>query len=213
MPQVPQDARRRISGDPLTNAPSTGSVPDLCLLWPRRLLDCCPEAALPAGYGLRPYGPEDAQELRALLEADGRCMGETVWKEYRARLLVDGLFLVFETATATLAASAGAIHHPCPGWYHFPFGGELANLVVHSGHRNKGLGRAMSALVLRRFLAAGYENIRVCGRADGLMAVRLYLKLGFVPFLYHRDVGPRWQKTCSELRWDYTPHRWPPTLP
>lgn len=196
--------------------PDQRTPPGLCLLWPRGLLGRYPEADLPAGYAMRPYAPRDEQDgrnLRRLLEADCQALSEADWRAYRSRLLVDGLFVIVETATETLAAAAGAVHYPSPGWFHFPFGGELAYLVVHPDHRGRGLGRAASALVVRRFLTAGYECIRVSVPGCQLAAIRLYLKLGFVPFLHAADSNARWERVCGELHWEFSPEQWPQTLP
>src|SRR5437773_1920348 len=91
-------------------------------------------------------------------------------------------------------------------------GGKLAYLIVHPEHRGKGLGTAVSALGVRRFLAGGYENICVSVDPSQLTAIKLYLKLGFVPFLHQAELAPRWEPICAELGCAYTPDQWPRTL-
>lgn len=187
------------------------TLPGLYLLWPRHRLENAPEAVVPAGYGVRTRSAGAEEQLHALLDVEGWRLSGADWKEYRSRLLVDGLYLLVD-ANGALVASAGAVHNPSPGRFHFPFGGELAYLIVHPEHRRKGLGRAAAALVVRRFLVGGYENIRVCAQGFRLPALRLYLELGFVPFLHQPDLAPRWERLCAELGWTYTPDRWPRTL-
>jgi mycothiol synthase len=139
-------------------------------------------------------------------------LDEQEWKDYKDRMLPGGLFLIIHSRTGSLAATAGATHNPNPGRYYFPFGGELGYLIVHPVHRGKQLGRAVSALVVQRFISAGYENIRVCVQGFRAPAIKTYLKLGFVPFLYKDDICLRWQRICEQLDWPFEPDKWPRTL-
>ena len=120
-----------------------------------------------------------------------------------------GLFLVEEVATGTLVETAGAGHNPNPGRYYFPFGGELGYLIVRPEHRGHRLGSAVCAAVVRRFLAAGYDNIRVCVAEHRHPAIRVYLGLGFEPLLHNVTVEERWRRTCAAMGLEFTPERWP----
>jgi mycothiol synthase len=41
-----------------------------------------------------------------------------------------------------------------------------------------------------------------------LAAIKIYLKLGYVPFLYAPEMPERWQQVCAALGWAYTPETW-----
>jgi mycothiol synthase len=196
----------------MTAAEDERNLPGLYMLWPRHLLSRPPDVDLPSGYAVRPYQDGDEAAYRALLSTDGWSMTDPQWDDYRDRLLPNGLFLIVHAGRGALVATAGAIHNPNPGRYYFPFGGELGMLTVRPDHRGRGLGRAASALAVRRLLAAGYESIRVGVQGFRLPALKTYLKLGFVPFLHHDGLPPRWQRICEQLDWPYTPAQWPRTL-
>ncbi len=184
-------------------------LPGLYLLWPAHLSAGPPRADAPAGYAARPYAEGDDEALRRLLEPEGWASTEEAWRDYKDRILPRGLFLIAHADTGDAVATAGAVHNPSPGRYYFPFGGELGNLFVHPGHRGRGLGRLASALVVGRFISAGYESIRVGVQGFRLAAIKTYLRLGFVPFLHAEDLRPRWERICGQLGWPFEPERWP----
>ena len=184
-------------------------LPCLYLLWPGRLLSEPPRAELPGGYVARPYAEGDDEALRRLLGLEGWEMADEEWQDYKDRLLPNGLFLILRAETGALAATAGSVHNPNPGRLYFPFGGELGYLLVHPEHRGRRLGRAASALVVGRFLSAGYESIRVCVQGFRLAAIKTYLGVGFVPFLHSEDVRLRWQRICEQIGRPFEPGKWP----
>jgi mycothiol synthase len=128
------------------------------------------------------------------------------------RTLPVGLLLVEHEASGALVATVGARHRPDADDYYFPFGGEISLVFVHPAHRRRGLGRAITAAALMRLIEIGYQNIYLNTTDERLPALRLYLTMGFVPFLYEEDLMERWQKICAELAWPFTPDRWPSTL-
>jgi GNAT superfamily N-acetyltransferase len=143
---------------------------------------------------------------------DGWSMSEDQWSDYYDRLLPSGLFLAFHAPSRTVIGTAGAVHNPRGGRYYFPFGGELANLLVHPAHRSHGLGRALCLHIVQRFLTAGYTSIRLGVQGWRLPAVKTYFTTGFVPFLYQPDLAERWERVCHTIDWPYTPHKWPTAL-
>lgn len=181
----------------------------LYLLWPEHLLVKPPRAQTPDGYVARPYAADNDAVLRRLLEAEEWIKADEAWQDYKDRILPDGLFLIIHAETGSLAATAGAVHNPNPSRFYFPFGGELGNLVVHPGHRGKGLGRLVSGMVVGRFISAGYESIRVCVQGFRLAAIKTYLRLGFVPFLHTEEVSLRWQRVCEQVGWRFEAEKWP----
>ena len=67
-------------------------------------------------------------------------MTDAYWQDYLERVLPHGLFMLWHTTSNAAVATAGAIHNPRGSRYYFPFGGELAYLIVHPEHRGHGLG-------------------------------------------------------------------------
>jgi mycothiol synthase len=186
------------------------NMPCLYLIWQKdpSSLKC----DLPPGYDSRCYRHDDEKGVRTLLESDGWQMNNEEWQGYLDRILPKGLFLIFQTGSQMPVATAGAVHNPNPGRYYFPFGGELGYLIVHTEHRGRRLGSVISAIVVKRFLAAGYENIRVCVQGCRLPAIRTYLGVGFEPFLHTKEVEERWEKICTQINRPFKADAWPRRL-
>jgi mycothiol synthase len=83
--------------------------------------------------------------------------------------------------------------------------GWLAGDPVHAG---KGLGLAVSASVIVRFIEEGFHKIHLYTEDDRLAALKTYLKLGFMPTLYTPEMPDRWRAICQQLRWPFTPDVW-----
>ena len=196
----------------------SASLPDECalpapyLIWPTAPLAAPPQMALPAGYEFRSYRAGDEHAFYPLLEQEGWPMTDAYWQEYLERVLPHGLCMLWHTASNAAVGTAGAIHNPRGGRYYFPFGGELAYLIVHPDHRGHGLGMVLSNRVVRHLLSVGYEQIWVGVQGFRLPAIKSYLKLGFVPFLYQDGLSERWQRICTQLGWPYTPEQWPTSI-
>ncbi len=75
-------------------------------------------------------------------------------------------------------------------------------------HAHRGLGRAVCAAVVRRLLSAGYHRIYLKTDDFRLPAITVYLRMGFVPFLYQQDM-PALAGRLPQLGWPYTPEIWP----
>lgn len=175
------------------------------MLWPADRP--APEVMLPADYRLRAYQPTDADAYIALLHG----AGFTQWDaDTLAGVLTRALpgtpFLVEFEPTGALVATAVAEHHGTP--LH-PYGGELGWVAGDAAHARRGLGRAVCAAVVRRFLSAGYSRIYLKTDDWRLPAITVYLRLGLVPFLFQPDMPARWQAICEQLGWPYTPEAWP----
>ena len=91
----------------------------------------------------------------------------------------------------------------------FPFGGELGWVASVPAHQRCGLGRALSLAATNRLIQAGYRSIRVGTQDHRLAAIKLYLTLGYVPFLYAGEMVERWHGICEALQWPFTPENWP----
>lgn len=186
--------------------------PALYMLWSHSAIAAPFSTSIPNNYDLRPYQEGDRRLLASLFAEEGWNVDDAEWREYLDRVLPNGLFILWHTASSQLVGTAGAIHNPRGGRYYFPFGGALGYLVVHPEHRGCGLGKVLSALVVQRLLAAEYRNIWVGVQGFRLPAIKTYLKLGFVPFLHQGGLAERWQRICEQIGWPYTPDAWPTGL-
>jgi len=120
-------------------------------------------------------------------------------------VLPNGCFVAVERATNAVVGTCSATHNPNAGEHRFPFGGELAHLVVDPEHRREGLGRALAAAATRRLLDAGYDSVRVGVEPDRYAALALSLNAGYAPCLVaDGDVG-RWRDVFDELGLPFDP--------
>lgn len=178
----------------------------LQMVWPEHLLDMPPVVRLPAGYHLRSYRPGDEPrfcEVMALAGWPG-------WDDERlrpwiARIPPGSWFMAVHTDSDTVVATAMGLHDHSED---HPFGGELGWVAADPAHTGQGLGLAVSAAVTARLLAAGYRNVHLYTEHWRLAAIKSYLKLGYVPFLYAPGMPERWRELCQELGWPYTPTAW-----
>lgn len=123
-----------------------------------------------------------------------------------AEILPNGWFLIVHQATGEIVATAMATHNPSA--LH-PFGGELGWVAADPTHAGQGLGLTVCAAVTARFIAAGYRNIYLKTDDFRLPAIKTYLKLSYLPFLFAPAMPERWQIICEKLNWPFTPQNWP----
>jgi mycothiol synthase len=179
----------------------------LQMVWPDQRIDSPPAIELPSDYRLRTFEWGDQTrwyELMALA-------GWTDWdgeklQPWLERILPDGWFMLVHAAQDCIVASAMCLHHYTS--LH-PFGGELGWVAADPAHAGKGLGRAVCAAVTTRFLDAGYSDIHLYTEDYRYAALRTYLRLGYVPFLYLPDMADRWRAICAQVDWPFTPQEWP----
>ena len=179
----------------------------LRMVWPRQRLTDPPEVRVHPDYELRTYRPGDEAGWIRVMDL----AGFGLWDMERLTatmqtILPNGWFLAVHRATDVIVATAMTTHHPTE--LH-PFGGELGSVPGDPAHKGKGLGWTVCAAVTRRYLAAGYENIFLRTDDWRLPAIMVYLRLGFLPFLFAPDMAERWEIICHQLNWPYTPEDWP----
>ena len=183
--------------------------PQLQMTWPASRLTEPPVWTVPEGYVLRTYRPGDDPEFFRLMDRAGfKGWDMQTLQPWLQKLLPDGFFFVVHRESGNLVATAMATHNPS-GLH--PFGGELGWLAGDSAHRGKGLGYVVCAAVTCRLLEAGYKRIYLNTDDWRLPALKTYLKLGWVPFLFQDDMPGRWKAVCETLGWPYTPEVWPTT--
>ena len=171
------------------------------MVWPQQRLGSPPACSLPEAYTLRTFRPEDAADHVRLM----RAAGFANWSQEQLaaaleRCLPDGFFVVEHNPSGRLVATAMARHQPST-WH--PCGGELGWVAGDPDHKGKGLGCAVCAAATRRLLEIGYRNIYLLTDDFRLAAIKVYLKLGYVPFLFAPDMEGRWRDVFARLGADF----------
>jgi mycothiol synthase len=166
-----------------------------------------PEPRTPICYSLRTYRPGDESAYYSLMER----VEFGVWNEERlrpwvARIPPECWFMVLDEQSGVIAATAMGLHDHSD---QHPFGGELGWVATDPAHSRKGLGSVVSIAVTTRLIQAGYRNIHLYTEDFRLPALQLYLKLGYLPFLYAPDMLDRWRRVCEQVDRPFTPQAWP----
>jgi mycothiol synthase len=178
----------------------------LRMVWPAYLLEDCPLVQLPSGYRLRPYQGGDELRFFKVMELAG-WLGWNADKlrPWQERILPQGWLIAVHEKSLEIVATGMALRDCCEFGCQ---GGEIGWIAVDPAHRGKGLGFAVSAAVTRRLMQEGYRHIHLYTEDWRLAALRTYLKLGYIPFLYAPDMMERWRTICARLQWPFTPERW-----
>jgi mycothiol synthase len=176
-----------------------GATPkaQLQMVWPRDRLNDPPKWTVPEAYALRTFHRGDEDEHIRLMRSAG-------FKDWNAdsldnalpKCLPDGFFVIHANGRDTLVATAMAIRNPID--LHRA-GGELGWVAADPEHRGRGLGLCVCAAVTSRFLDAGYTDLYLRTDDFRLPAIRTYLKLGWIPFLFAPDMEERWRAVCRQL--------------
>ena len=158
------------------------------------------------GYAVRTYRPGDEPRFYRVMAL----AGFEGWDEERLRhpfnhLLPDGWFMAVHEASGEIAATAMALHNYSD---RDPFWGELGWVAGDPAHAGHGLGMAVSACVVRRFLRAGYRLIHLHTDDFRLPALKSYLQVGFVPALHRPGMGARWRAVMERLGWPIDTDTW-----
>ena len=178
----------------------------LHLVWPEHLLDSPPPIQLPPGYSLRAYLPGDESRFFEVMELAGwPGWNEKKLQPWRERLLPQGWTMAIHERSDEIAASAMALHDCCEFG---PPGGEIGWIVADPDHWGKGLGLAVSAAATARHIETGCRHIHLYTEDWRLAALKTYLTLGYVPFLYAPNMLERWRMVCTQLHWPLTPEQW-----
>lgn len=176
----------------------------LILLYPNELLHFPTETQIPKGYYTRGFKDSDTSNYLKLLEIEGWKLNKEMFDDFFHSILPDGLYLVIEEESEEIVATAVALHNPKSSYYTFPFGGDIGYVITHPNHRKKGLGLYVTALATNRLITAGYKSIRIVTNDHRLPALKTYLKLGFVPFLYASDMKNRWKEVYKKLEIEFS---------
>lgn len=175
------------------------------MVWPRgRELPVF--AGLPEGYHLCTFQPGDEAGFYRVMALAG-------WPDWDAdrlrpwlyRILPDGWFMVEEESSGAIVATSMATHDPT---WQIPFCGEVGWTAADPAHSGRGLGTAVVHAVVNRFLAAGYSCIHLYTEHWRYAALKIYLRLGFLPYLDPPDAVGHWENICRQLDWPFDPDKW-----
>jgi len=185
--------------------------PDIIMVWPRGRELSRPPAV--DGYWVQPLSPEQDDwwiDIHRSAVPSFREADLVAWlARYRSLALPDGI-LVATDAAGEPVATAGSIANSKQGM--FPDGGQLAWVATVPEHRGRGLGEWLSALATARLLDDGFRKIFLVTGDDLTDAIRVYLRLGYIPYLYARDQRDRWARICAINKTPYTPDDWLPRM-
>ncbi len=173
------------------------SQPQLQMLWPESKRKPPPQLPVPDGYVLRHYAEADHEKYMALMIN----AGFTDWPRTRVKdtlrfILPDGFLVIEHRATKALVATAMATHNPTD--LH-PYGAELGWVAGDAAHKGKKLGAIVSAAATARMLHAGFRRIYLKTDDFRLPAIKVYLDLGYEPFLFCDGMAARWQAVRTAL--------------
>ncbi len=178
----------------------------LQMIWPERLLNAPPVARVPPGYSLRTYRQGDEPRFYKVMELAGwPGWNDEKLKPWMARIPPGSWFMAVHDESSEIVATAMGLHDHSE---QHPFGGELGWVAGDPAHAGKDLGMAVCAAVTARLIGTGYSDIHLYTEHWRLAALKTYLNLGYVPFLYTLEMPERWREICAQVQWPFTPEGW-----
>ena len=172
------------------------SLPQLHM---RRTPDELPAVQIPAGYGLRTLTYEDIGAWAALLDANGELGAWNVERAARyfasgSPMPLAGSFIA--TADGLPVATAQLHLHPDDEYAPMP---ELGWVAARPEHRGHGLGYVVCLAVMHYAKSTGYHELFLRTDDARLPAIRLYLRLGWQPWMRDPSSPDRWQQILATL--------------
>jgi len=184
----------------------SGTEIQVQMVWPAQLLRSPPAYDLPSGYHLRTYQEGDEDRFFEIMELAGWSNWDRErLKPWLYRILPAGWFMAISDNKGEIVASSMATHDHT--WIK-PFCGEVGWTVADPAHTGQGLGTAVVGAVTARFLDAGYPTIHLYTEPWRLAALKVYLKLGYVPLLDDASAIDRWRAICDQLSFPFRPEHW-----
>lgn len=184
---------------------SNSQVPQVQMLWPRRLAESPPPVPHVANVAVRTARQSDLPAFFSLMAAAGwRDWGEAQLAPWLARLLPEGWVMAFDDR-GLLVATSMATHDPT---WTVPFCAELGWTAADPNRRGQGLGALVTAVATRRMLECGYRVVHLYTETWRLAALKTYLRLGYVPYLDGDGAEAAWRLICDALPWPFDPSAW-----
>lgn len=183
-----QALRGRLSGG------EKESLPQLLMRYPHQIAPLTGKLA--KGYILRTYQKGDEESWVELLNANGQ-LG--TWDRMRVEEqlhgdLVEGnqFFVVAANQIVALASVYDRKLEEVACW-------EIGWVASHPQHRGKGLGRHITAAAVEAALSLSVRPVVLRTDDFRIPAIKVYLKLGFVPDCNHASYPKRWQTIFADL--------------
>jgi mycothiol synthase len=167
------------------------------MVWPEHLFNSPPSIELLPGYRLRTYQPGDEIRFYKIM----KLAGWSGWdveklKPWLYRILPEGWYMAIHEESDEIVSTCMATHDHT---WQMPFCGEVGWTATHPAHTDQGLGTAVVSAVTVRFLEAGYRNIHLYTEVWRLGALKIYLKLGYTPFIHSSDDEDLWREIYDQL--------------
>ena len=132
-------------------------------------------------------------------------MGACPLDYWRNPILPGGFFVIEFIPKKMVIASCFASHQPSAN---HPFAGNLGWLAVDSEHRGQMIGNFLVNEVVKRLLSSGYDRIYLGTHDFRLPAIKLYLKQGWMPFIYNESMLERWENIYENLNIPQEKEHW-----
>ncbi len=160
-------------------------------------LENLPPVRLPPGYEFRTFREGDEEVWCEIVNATmgGRHTPEQLRKNFTGREEFDPEGMFFITFGGRPVGTAFA-------WREKLDGGEIGRVhyvAVLEEHRGKGLGTAVTLLVLHRLREWGFKRAVLSTDDFRLPAIKVYLRLGFKPVYFDDEHRERWRKVLEQL--------------
>ncbi len=165
------------------------------MIWPEDRP--APSPPLPPDFELRLLGEGEEEAHAELMRSAGFDWTASRLTEWRQHQLPDGHFVIEHRPDGRLAATAMANHRPSE---RHPFGAELGWVATAPEFRGRRLGEAVCAAAIARCRAAGYRRIYLKTDDYRISALRLYLRMGFLPLETDADQAARWRAIRDAAR-------------
>jgi mycothiol synthase len=166
------------------------------MVYPPHRFSSLPEPPIPDGYRLRNLRAGEEEKYLALMRRVGFAEHWTVAdvQRFMRNVLPGGFFVVEHIATGDLVATAMANHSPNE---QHPNGGVLDWVAVDPAHQGQGLGKVVTAAVVRLLIQRGYQQIYLLTDDWRLPAIAIYLSLGWEPYIYNQEMQAAMGQSAS----------------
>lgn len=178
------------------------------LVWPNNKKP--PKVSPVAGYSIRPLTePHDAWWLDIQEQAVSHYSAEQLapyLERYRQLALPDGILIAMDNASQRPVATAGSLLSPRKDL--FTNAGEIGWVATIPEQRNKGLAQWLCAQAVKRLSDHSVDTVFLTTGPDMPAAIRLYFRLGFIPYLYSSEQTQQWRQICQDNHLAFEPHLW-----
>lgn len=175
------------------------------MIWPNPTPSRAPVVRIADGYQLRQFDlSQDVERYYEIFEAAG--IGRPPLEYWLKYVLPGGFFVAEHIETKTMVGAICAAHHPTS---RHPCAGHMAWMAVDPAHQGHNLGFTLSSAVTARLIEVGYQRMYLDMPEDRYAAMRIHIKVGWIPFLYLPEMEQRWFEICKKINWPFTPENWP----